>query len=116
MGYDLRRTDEVYANKDNQDWLASSHGVDAADSITLDAANLLATYPDGEVPSGVEVSRAAGGLYQLGGTGSAPGFLLHGLRVRSGSNPVGALLWHGEVITARVPGGVAGTHPMIRLV
>lgn len=124
MGFDLQRVDTPYANKDQQDWLGSAHGTNEADSITLDAALMLAAYTDGEVPSGVELSQRAGGLYgpylAADTTAARPaGFLLHGLKVRTGSNPVGALLWHGEVIKTRVPGGVTGTaavHQHIRLV
>ena len=65
MGYDLVRTSTVFANKDQQDWLASDHGVTSADSITLDSAALLTAFPSGEVPSGVAVSRnTATGLYR----------------------------------------------------
>lgn len=127
MGYDLARTSTVFANKDNQDWLASSHGVDAADSITLDAAALLTAFPSGEVPSGIHVSKnTATGLYRpflaANSTDTDRGFLLHGLSVKTGVNPVGAHLWHGEVVTARVPLGVgqaapaAASVPFIRLV
>jgi hypothetical protein len=125
MGFDLQQRSETFTNNDNQDWLGSAHGVDAADSVTLDAADLLAAFADGQVPSGVEIGKAAGGLYQLGhGVGLTDhGFLLHAVRVRDAtSNPVGAKLWHGKVITARVPlpaGGdapVAADHPLIQLV
>lgn len=124
-GYDLLRTETTYVNNDNQDWLASSHGVDAADSITLDAADLLEAYADGNVPAGVEVSKDGGtGRYILGATGTARGFLLHAVSVNptTPTNVIGALLWHGEVIAAKVPlpaGGavpVAANHPLIRLV
>lgn len=124
-GYDLLRTTETFVNIDNHDWLASAHGTEATDSITVSAASVLAAYPDGQVPAGVEVSRDAGtGLYALGAAGTPRGFLLHSVSVNplSPKNVVGALLWHGEVIAARVPvpgGGaapVAANHPQIRLV
>lgn len=131
MGYTLGRTETVFANNDNQDWLASSHGVDAADSITLDATSLLNAFPSGEVPSGVEVSRDPDtGRYIVGIRAAATGvtasdragFLLHAVKATAGVNPVGALHWHGEVVAARVPIGAGGAapvqanHAMIRLV
>lgn len=237
MGYNLTTTVEVFAHKDNQDWLASAEGVDRADSVTIDAAAMLRAFPDGEVPSGCEISRdpgngryvpgvraasaalaAPGGVaatplttggslpaatysYRVtarnsagetlpsaavsaittGATGMVsvtwtavpgatsysvygrtagaelllatvtdtaytdtgrttpagplptanttalaasdrPGYLLFGCVVKPGVNAVGALLWHGEVITAKVPIGVGMTppvqanHPQVRLV
>ena len=121
---DLKQKTETIGFNDNQDWLGSRHGVDTAETVTLDAANLLAAYPSGEVPSGVEIGLTNTGRHVLGhdsGT-SDHGFLLHAVMVTAGSNPAGAKLWHGKVIKARVPlpsGGsvpVAGNHPHIRLV
>lgn len=126
MGYDLKREETVFANNDQHDWLGSSHGVDAADSITLDATALLTAFPSGEVPAGIELSRVtATGRYVPGWSGTGrdkPGFLLHALKVVAGSNPIGALFWHGEVVAAKVPYGVGGSapsaanHPLIRFV
>jgi hypothetical protein len=126
MGYDLKRETTVFQNIDNHDWLGSAHGVDAADSITLDSVSLLTAYPDGNVPAGIEVSRdTATGMYKPGWAGTGrdkPGFLLHSVHVTTGFKPVGALHWHGEVILSRVPvpsGGSAPTpanHPLIRFV
>lgn len=126
MGYDLKRTSEVFGNNDNHDWLASAHGTDATDSITLDAAAFLTAFPTGEVPAGVEVSRQGNGTYRpylaANSADTLNGFLFHGVRVTTGVNEVGALLWHGEVIASKVPLGVgqavptAARHPHVRLV
>lgn len=127
MGYDLARTTTVFSNKDDQDWLGSSHGTTSADSITLDNAALLTAFPSGEVPSGVHLSKnTATGKYRpflAANTGDTDrGFLLHALQVHTGVDPIGALHWHGEVVVARVPLGVgqvapvAASVPFIRLV
>lgn len=130
-GYDLQRVETQFSNKDNQDWLGSAHGVETADSITLDPASFLTAFPGGEVPSGCEVSQRADGRFGIidltattgdVAAGRRRGFLLHSVAVRSGVNAVGALLWHGQVIASRVPRGagvaapVASTHPAISLV
>lgn len=127
MGYSLVRTSSTFANKDNQDWLGSAHGVNTADSVTLDAASFLTAYPSGEVPSGVHISkRTSDGKYRpflaANTTDTDRGFLLHGVLVTTGVDQIGALLWHGEVVTAKVPLGVgqvapvAASVPFIRLV
>lgn len=135
MGYDGARIETVFGNNDNHDWLASRHGTDATDSITLDAAAFLTAFPvaagnsAAEVPAGVEVSKAASGRYVPGHVAgnTNDGFLYHGTKVNPGKNPVAALLWHGEVVVARVPlsqvagnpaatAPVAANHPFIRLV
>ena len=129
MGYDLQRTETVFANPDQHDWLGSAHGTDSASSITLDTADLLSAYDDGQVPAGVEVSRnTTSGRYELGASGvgtthDRAGFLLHSVTARSSAPTViGALLWHGRVLVDRVPvpdGGSAPSainHPLIQLV
>lgn len=126
-GYDLQRVETQLGNKDNQDWLGSAHGLEAADSATLDPASFLTAFPDGEVPSGVEISQRADGRW---GTFAAAdvtaarrtGFLRSQVAVRAGVNAVGAVHWHGSVIAAKVPLGVgavapaAANHPHILLV
>ena len=127
MGYDLARATTIYANKDDQDWLASDHGVTAADSVTLDAAACATAFPSLEVPSGVHIGKQANGTYRpflAVNTGDTDrGFLLHGVKIGSAAvNVVAAIHWHGEVVSARVPLGVgqaapvAASVPFIRLV
>jgi hypothetical protein len=130
MGFDLQRRTETFVNVDNHEHLASDLGLDKMDSITLDAAAFLTAFPSGDVPAGVEVSKAASGRYapgidDVGGVGvdgTAPGFLGFAVHVTAGVNPVGSLQWIGEVIAAKVPLGVGGSapvaanHPHIRLV
>lgn len=120
MGYDLARTEEVFANKDNHDWLGSQFGLDLADSVTLDSAAFRTAFPSGEVPAGVEISRNPdNGRYIPGIRAAATGvtasdragFLTFAVQVREGVNPIGARMWIGQVIAARVPLGVGGAAP-----
>lgn len=127
MGFDLARVTTLFLNKDDQDWLASDHGVTAADSITLDSAACATAWPSLEVPSGAHVGKQANGTYRpflAANTGDTDrGFLLHGVKINSTAvNVVAAIHWHGEVVSARVPLGagqaapVAASVPFIRLV
>lgn len=99
--------------QDDQRWLGSAHGTTAGDTITLDASAFTAGthYPNGYLPSGTCVSLNTStnkyGPYTTGGangTGTAAGFLLTAVQVKSGtSTPSGALYWHGEVVAANLP-------------
>ena len=100
--------------QDNQSWLASAHGTDAARSITLDTSAFTSGthYPNGYFPSGLVLGRiTATGLYgpysdaASDGTQTAVGFLFVSVKAPS-VNTVdvqGALLWHGAVIAANLP-------------
>jgi len=99
--------------QDDQRWLGTAHGTSAGDSITLDAAAFTAGthFPNGYLPSGTCVSLNTStqkyGPYTTGGangTGTAAGFLLTPVQVKTASStPSGALYWHGEVVTAYLP-------------
>lgn len=109
---DLSLTREVYGAED-QSWLASEHGTDAARTITLDT-NLI---PDtalrfGWVPSGLPLGQVtATGLHGLydplaeDGRETLVGFLLSSLPgPKEDGNPIaGALLEHGKILPARLP-------------
>jgi hypothetical protein len=109
---DLAPTIETIG-QDDQRWLGTAHGTAAGDSITLDAAAFVAGthYPNGYLPSGtcvsLNTSTSKYGPYTTGGangTGTAAGFLLTPVQVKTGtSTPSGALYWHGEVVTAYLP-------------
>jgi hypothetical protein len=99
--------------QDDQRWLGTAHGTSAGDPITLDASAFTAGthYPNGYLPSGTAVSLNTStnkyGPYTTGGangTGTAAGFLLTPVQVKTGtSTPSGVLYWHGEVVTAYLP-------------
>jgi hypothetical protein len=110
---DLALTTETIG-QDDQRWLGSAHGTSAGDAITLDASAFTAGthYPNGYLPSGTCLSLNSSvsnkyGPYTTGGangTGTALGFLLTPVQIKSGtSTPSGALYWHGEVVTANLP-------------
>lgn len=99
---------------DDQSWLGSAHGTDAAHSITIDVTTFTAAthYPDGALKSGLPLA--------VTGT-TADGFNLYGLWTDNDTTPVdlagflltpvaassdqvgGALMEHGRVITDLLP-------------
>lgn len=109
----------TFAPSENQEWLASRHGTQEADSITLDRAACVAVFADGVVPSGIplRVDTATGRYVPALDNGAtvaddvAVGHLLTTIDFTSGGDvPAGsapdspaALLWHGEVIISKVP-------------
>jgi hypothetical protein len=106
-------TDLVGFN-DNQDWLASDHGVDTAFTVTLDGAACRAVFPSGVVPSGTPIGELASGLYGPGdaaGTGGhvGAGHLLHTKNVGAAAPTAGQdhwpadCFWHGAVIRSKLP-------------
>lgn len=99
---------------ENQSWIGKSSALEDADSITLDRAlfNLVATFPNGFIPSGVVLGRVtASGLYgpysdaAVDGRTVAVGFLLASVPYDrdSTANIVAALMWHGEIVEANLP-------------
>lgn len=96
---------EAWGNEDLS-WLGSAHGTTMTDSVTLDRALLTASWlTDGVVPAGAVVRRVnATGRYApwAGGDGPA-GILISPVMVGSAGNPVGAVIRHGQVITAKLP-------------
>lgn len=124
---DLTRRSTTTANPEDLTWLGpGNHGHDMTEPITLDAAAFLAAFPDGWVPSGVEVSKGPGdryypGITDVGGAGVAgtdPGFLFRGVEVTAGTNPGASLFVHGSVIEAKLPvaSDDATAHQLIRFI
>lgn len=103
---------ETYTAEDRS-WLASRHGTDVTQTITLDTSAFTANthYPNGYVPSGTVLGRiTATGLYgpynngASDGTEVAAGFLYSATKMRSGGPDVGApLLWHGAIDSSHLP-------------
>ncbi len=108
---DLKITTESFG-QDDQSWLASAHGTDTARTINIDVASFTAAthYPDGYLKSGYPLKKVAGdryGLWSNGDTDPIEGHLFTAVRVRPGVTVVaGALLWHGAVLTAKLPSPV----------
>lgn len=64
MGMKLGILTETFSPGEDHSWLASAHGTDDADSVTLDGDTFLTTWTDGVVPSGVLLAkRTSDGLY-----------------------------------------------------
>lgn len=113
---DLTTRTDSFAVED-QSWLGSRHGSDAADSITLDGTTLGAVFTDGKVPSGVVLGKiTASGKYGPYDDAASDGrqtavyhlftsvSLKNVLRGDSTFHDVqGAGFWHGQVIVANLP-------------
>ncbi|MFH8410574.1 head decoration protein [Streptomyces sp. NPDC018019] len=107
----------------DRDWLASRHGTDATETITLDLSQLTrgthyveptAAQPHGFVRSGVPVGHiTASGLYGAydptaeDGRSVLAGLVYAEAPFTPGTSKVpAALLWHGTVHTGKIPGGL----------
>lgn len=106
----LSTTTETWGNEDLS-WLGSAHGLEMADSVTLDRATMNAAWlTDGVVPAGVILGRiTASGRYgpydnaAVDGRAVAAGLLISPVMTGAAGNPVGAIISHGQVITAKLP-------------
>lgn len=106
----LRR--ETYGSGD-QKWLASTHGITNAPTGTLNLSAFTAGthYPDGYIPSGtpVDVTNIAAIVpYTAPAVAGDPalklGFVLFDLPVEGGQVTPTAILRHGSIVAANVPG------------
>lgn len=101
--------------QDDQSWLGSAHGTNAAQTITLDASTFTKAthYPEGWLKSGLPLMNLGNGKFGLHtGVATEPeetpalaGFLFTTVRVpEDAATPVGAaILEHGRVKTAKLP-------------
>lgn len=107
-------------------WLGSPHGTGSTETITLDVSKLVAAHvqasidpsqPYARVLSGVPVGKiTASGLYgsfdpaAADGRQNLAGFVFaETLYAPSVPKVPAALLWHGVVVTGKVPGGIDTT-------
>lgn len=110
MGMNLGIRKTTYGAED-QSWLGSKVGTNDADSVTLDAALLVAIteFASGTIPSGIPLKRQASGRYSAAVTAEAADrFLLHTVDLTAGgtqtaANTAVAAMWRGQVIAAKVP-------------
>ncbi|MFD3667135.1 head decoration protein [Streptomyces sp. NPDC058672] len=110
----------------DRDWLASRHGTDSTETITLDLPKLTknthyveptASQPHGYVRSGVPVGCiTASGLYgpydpaAKDGRETLAGLVYAEAPFTPGTTKVpAALFWHGTVKAAKIPGGIDPT-------
>ena len=110
MGMNLGIRKTTYTNED-QSWLASRVGSNDADSVTLDAATIvaIAEFATGLVPSGIPLKRAGSGRYAPAVTAEVPdGFLLSTVDLTAGgtqaaANTPCAMMWRGEIVQTKIP-------------
>lgn len=113
----------------DRSWLASVHGTDSTDTITLDVSKFVKdthwvastdpVQPYSRVKSGIPVGRiTASGLYgpyksdATDGTQNLAGFVFAEALFAPGATKCpAALLWHGSVITAKLPVAVTPITP-----
>lgn len=108
---DLTPTTTVSQPVDDKQWLGSLHGTDCTRSITLDVATFASVKTAAQnglratIPSGVPLKKV-GNKYALAtGADVAVGHLYETVLLNPTSTAAGgALLWHGVVVAARVPG------------
>jgi hypothetical protein len=108
----VRTTDYTQGN---QKWLGSAHGTNTCDTITLDLSLFTGGthYPNGFIPSGMALGKVtATGVYGpyndalATGVQTLVGHLYTDVKVATDNvagKAVGALLRHGQVITANLP-------------
>lgn len=108
-----RLTAESFGSGD-QSWLGSAHGINNARTETIDISAFTAGthYPDGYIKSGTPVAKVGGVLVPyvategtVTGAGILAGHVLFDQKVSGASDFPVALLDHGRVIAAKVPGG-----------
>ncbi|MFI1400713.1 head decoration protein [Streptomyces sp. NPDC020681] len=121
-------------------WLAALHGTDSTETVTLDVSKLNAGHtqastdtaqPYSRVLSGVPVGKiTASGLYGSFDPAASDGrqtfaglVFAETLFAPTATKVPAALLWHGVVVAAKVPGGIdttkvapSVTGPQIRFV
>ncbi|MGW1786833.1 head decoration protein [Streptomyces sp. NPDC002143] len=113
----------------DRSWLASLHGTDSVDSVTLDMSTFTSgthhsPSTDTDIPysrllSGLPLGRiTASGLYGLYSTAAADGrqtlagfVFAEVLFAPTQTKVPAALLWHGSVKTAKLPVAVAAVAP-----
>lgn len=110
---DLSPTTTTTAVARQKLWLASAHGTDSTDTVTLDIAGgsfaaVLVDNGNGTstVPSGTAIVKSGNTYDRASGAAVADGHLYEDVIVRSTTtNAGGAMLWHGEVVQAQLPAG-----------
>jgi Bacteriophage lambda head decoration protein D len=126
---DIAPVTTSYTPEDNS-WIASSHGLDTTETVTLDGAVgfVPAThFPTGVLPSGTAVAKVtASGKYGLyddaAGDGRTVfvGFTVGNVAISATKSVGAAILIHGKVDESRLPFAIAAAAktdvPAIRFV
>lgn len=115
---------ESWGNEDLS-WLGSAHGLEMADSITIDRAAMDAAWlADGVIPAGVILRRvnATGRWAPFAAGDGVAGILIGPVMTGGAGNPQGAVISHGQVIIAKLPAtsgygaGVAAALPLVQFI
>lgn len=118
-----------YTPEDNS-WIASSHGLDTTETVTLDGAVgfVPAThFPTGVLPSGTALGKVTAtgkyGLYDdaaVDGRTVFVGFTVSNVAISATKSVGAAILTHGKVKESRLPFAIAAAAkadaPLIRFV
>lgn len=90
---------------DNQSWLGSAHGTDAARTATIDGTTL--TGFDGVIPSGTPLKATTGGKYAPVDAADdvLAGFLLTPQSFTGTGDVAGPMVWHGAIKVYNLPEG-----------
>lgn len=116
----IKQTSETFVSPENHSWLRVAMGLNEADPATLDgdaflaAGAILASYANGDIPSGVPVAKlaATGRLVPyvdgvaVDGSATCVGLLAHTKSIGklAGSREPCAVFWGpGEVILSKLP-------------
>ena len=109
----IAQTSESFVSPEDHSWLRSDLGLDKTRPGTLSVDAFLATWPTGEIPSGVVLGQITASKllvpYDDDGTDDgrrvAVGHLAHSksLGTAAGQLEPCAVLWMGEVIVDRLP-------------
>lgn len=122
MGLHLAPRTITVSPPEDQSWLASAHGTQEMDPVTLLTSAFTGLFPTGYIPSGIPLGKiTASGLYAPAlaaasdGSQVVAGHLFTSVDLTAGGSQAVAaqarvpasLYWHGEVILAKIP-AVAG--------
>lgn len=110
IGLDLNVTTEEFGT-DNRQWLGSSHGTQSTRNATItDPTELLAAFPDGQVPSGIPlVVTATGAASAATGLEVPTAYLYSGVKVRAGRRTGVAVIERGRIRRQFLPTAIATT-------
>ncbi|QPK78272.1 hypothetical protein G7Y31_06690 [Corynebacterium lizhenjunii] len=92
---------------EDQRWLGSAHGVDAAQTVTLNGEKLTAFAKDGVIPSGIALKKEGSRWEPVTDAGDTlAGFLLTSQSFKEGAGDVVApMLDHGRIRVEHLPKG-----------
>jgi len=126
---DIAPVTTSYTQEDNS-WIASSHGLDSTETVTLDGAVGFVAgthFPTGVLPSGTAVAKVTAtgkyGLYDdaaVDGRTVFVGFTVGNVAISATKSVGAAILTHGKVMESRLPFAIAAAAkadaPLIRFV